>query len=82
MNRDWSAKTRFAGLAAAAGGALVGAWLGFNATTDMLAVVATIAGATVGANLTLIILDIAWDRAVRDRFAATEVTETLEVRPA
>ena len=46
VNRDWSAKTRIAGLAAAAGGALVGAWLGFNVTEGLLAVVTTIAGAT------------------------------------
>ena len=56
--------------------------MGFHATTDMLAVFTTIAGAAVGANLTLITLDIAWDRRARDRFAATEVSETLEVRPA
>ena len=48
----------------------------------MLAVVTTIAGAAVGANLTLIILDIAWDRRARDRFAVTDVNEALEVRPA
>ena len=43
-------------------GALVGAWLGFNATDGLLALITTIVGAAVGANLTLLALDIAWDR--------------------
>jgi pimeloyl-ACP methyl ester carboxylesterase len=82
VNRDWSAKTKATGLVAVAAGALVGAWLGFHATTDMLALVTAIAGAAAGANLALITLDIAWDRRARDRFAAPEVNEGLEVRPA
>ncbi len=82
VNRDWSAKIRATGFAAAAGGALVGAWLGFNATADLLALVTAIVGASVGANLALILLDIAWDRQVRDRFAATNAKETLEARPS
>ena len=52
-------------------GALVGAWLGFNATTGLLALVTTIVGAAAGANLTLIALDIARERSARDRSAAT-----------
>ena len=40
-----------------------------------------ILGAAVGANLTLLALDIAWDRQVRDRFAANP-KETLETRPS
>jgi len=71
VNRDWTVTTKSTGLAAAAGGALVGAWLGFNATEDLLALVTAIVGAGVGGNLTLLALDIAWDRQVRDRFAAT-----------
>jgi hypothetical protein len=82
VNRDWSAKTKATGLVAVAAGALVGAWLGFHATTDMLALVTAIAGAAAGANLALITLDITWDRRARDRFAAPEVNEGLEVRPA
>ena len=68
--------------AAAAARALVGAWLGFNATKGLLAVITSIVGATVGANLTLILLDIAWDRGVRDRVAATNARQTLEARPS
>jgi pimeloyl-ACP methyl ester carboxylesterase len=80
-NRDWTAATKLTGLAAAVSGALVGAWLGFNATEGLAALLATIAGAAVGANLTLIGLDIAWDRQARDRFAAP-TQETLEARPS
>jgi pimeloyl-ACP methyl ester carboxylesterase len=82
MNRDWSAKTKSMGFAAAAGGALVGAWLGFNAAEGLLALITTIVGAAVGANLTLLALDIAWDRQERDRFVETSAKETLETRPS
>ena len=52
-------------------GALAGAWFGFNATAeDLVAVLTTIVGATAGANLALLTLDIAWDRRAHDRFAA------------
>jgi hypothetical protein len=71
VHRGWSATTKTVGFSAAIGGALVGAWLGFNATAGMAALLTTIAGAAAGGNLTLLGLDIAWDRSVRDR-----VTET------
>jgi hypothetical protein len=82
VNRDWSARTKTAGLAAAGGGALVGAWLGFHAGGGLLALVTTIVGAAVGGNLTLLALDIAWDRRARDRFAATDTKERLEAHPS
>ena len=69
VHRDWSATTRTVGFSAAVSGALVGAWLGFNATTGVLALVTTIVGAAAGANLTLLALDIAWDRSAHDRVA-------------
>jgi len=47
------------GISAAAAGALIGAWLGFQATSGLLAMITTIAGAAVGANLGLIALDVA-----------------------
>jgi hypothetical protein len=81
VNRDWSATTKITGFAAAEGGALVGAWLGFNATEGLVALMTTIVGAAVGANLTLLALDIAWDRQVRDRFADTKAKETPARRP-
>ena len=40
-------------------GALVGALLGFNATTGLMALITTIIGAVAGANLGLIALDVA-----------------------
>jgi pimeloyl-ACP methyl ester carboxylesterase len=73
------------GLAAAAGGALIGAWLGFNVTDagfGFLAPFVAIVGATAGANLVLLALDIAWDRQARGRVAAINASETLEVRPS
>jgi pimeloyl-ACP methyl ester carboxylesterase len=80
VNRDWSARTKITGFAAAVAGALIGAQLGFTATEGLLAVVTTIVGAAAGANLTLLALDMAWDWQARDRFA--ETTETLEARPS
>ena len=62
--------------------ALIGAWLGFNTVEGLFAVVTTIVGATVGANVAFLALDIARDRKVHDRVAATDAKETLEVRPS
>jgi pimeloyl-ACP methyl ester carboxylesterase len=81
VDRGWAARTKATGFAAAVGGALVGAWLGFHATEGLLALITAIAGATVGGNLTLLGLDIAWDRQVRERFAAN-ARETLVARPS
>jgi hypothetical protein len=73
MYRDWSAKTRTTGFAAAMGVALIGAWLGFNAPAGFLVIVTAIVGAAVCANLILLAIDIAWDRSNRSRFAAVGV---------
>jgi pimeloyl-ACP methyl ester carboxylesterase len=70
VNRDWSAATKAAGFVAAAGGALVGAWLGFHALEGVFALATSIVGAAAGGNLLLLALDIAWDGQARDRFAA------------
>jgi hypothetical protein len=70
VRRDWSAGARVVGFCAALGGGLVGAWLGFNTTTGLPALLAAIAGATGGANLTVIFLDIARDRSRRERAGA------------
>ena len=51
-------------------GALVVAWMGFHAAAGLLALVTAIAGATAGANLVLIVLDMTWERAIGSRFAA------------
>jgi pimeloyl-ACP methyl ester carboxylesterase len=82
VNGGWAKGNKAIGLAAAAACALVGAWLGFNATDGLLAVITTIVGAAVAANLVLILLDIAWDRRAYDRFAATDVHESVETHPS
>jgi hypothetical protein len=81
VNREWAANTKATGFAVAAGGALVGGWLGFNVIEGLFALVTAIIGAAVGGNLMLLALDIAWDRQVRDRFPAPTVKEALEARP-
>ena len=66
------------GFAAAAAGALIGAWLGFNVTDagfGFLAPFVAIVGATAGANLALLLLDIAWDHQVRERAEEAGTTE-------
>jgi pimeloyl-ACP methyl ester carboxylesterase len=85
VDGDWSGKTKMIGFAAAAGGALIGAWLGFNVTSagfGFLAPLLAIVGGAVGANLTVLGLDIAWDLQARDRFAAANATESLEAHPS
>jgi uncharacterized membrane protein YebE (DUF533 family) len=77
VDRERSAWTNLGGFAAAAGGALVGAFLGFNAAEDLLALLTTIAGAAAGGNLALLLLDIARGRRARDRAAVPAAEETL-----
>jgi pimeloyl-ACP methyl ester carboxylesterase len=67
IHRDWSATTKTRGFWGAMAGALVGAWAGFNTTDGLLALITAIVGAAVGANLTLIALDISRDRSGRRR---------------
>jgi pimeloyl-ACP methyl ester carboxylesterase len=57
VHRAWPAQDKRIGLTAAAGGGLVGAWLGFHATPGLLALLTAIAGAIAGANLMLILFD-------------------------
>ena len=71
VRRDWAARVKTTGFVAAATGALAGGWLGFNATAGLLALVTTIVGAAIGANLILIVLDIARERSARERVTAT-----------
>jgi pimeloyl-ACP methyl ester carboxylesterase len=81
---DWSARTKIAGLAVATGGALIGAWLGFNVTDagfGLMAPLLAIVGAVVGGNLLLVGLDVAWDRRLHSRFAPSPA-ETLTARPS
>jgi pimeloyl-ACP methyl ester carboxylesterase len=82
VNRNWSGRVKVTGFAAVVGGALAGAWLGLDAAAGLLALLTSIAGAIVGANVILLALDLAWDRQRRDRFAETGAKETLEARPS
>jgi uncharacterized membrane protein YdfJ with MMPL/SSD domain/pimeloyl-ACP methyl ester carboxylesterase len=59
---DRTKAVRTLGLVLTLVGALVGAFAGFHASTDLLAVVTTIVGAALGANLMLIVLDIVQGR--------------------
>jgi len=80
IRRGASVSTRIVGLVAAIGGALVGGWLGFNATAGFVAIATTLVGAALGANLSVILLDIARDRSVHDRFVETNAKTTLNAR--
>lgn len=69
VHRDSVKTTRTTGLAAATGGALVGAWLGFNAvaglaapTSGLLAPFTATIGAVAGGNLMVLLVDIRRDR--------------------
>ena len=84
VNRDSSTPSN-TGLAVGVAGALVGAWLGFNVTSagfGYLSPFVAILGATVGANLALIGLDILWDRQARVQTVESGVNEPLEARPS
>ena len=70
---DRSRSRRF-GLTASLAGALVGAWLGYQAGTGLLAVITTIVGAALGANLVLIVLDVV-SSPVRVHAAETDVVQ-------
>ena len=69
VRRDLPAGGKTIGFCGSICGALAGAWLGFHAGTGLLAVVTTIVGAAVGANLAVLSLDIARDREAPDRAA-------------
>jgi pimeloyl-ACP methyl ester carboxylesterase len=70
VHSDWSGRTKRVGLAIAATGALVGAWLGFHAVAGLLALVTAIVGAGAGANLMVILFDMSRARSVSDQLAA------------
>jgi hypothetical protein len=76
VHRDWTAQNKSVGLAAAVAGALVGGWLGFHATGDLMALVTAILGAVAGANLVLILLDMVRAGSGDDRVASDMAGET------
>ena len=76
VHRDWSRERKGVGLAAAIAGALAGAWLGFHATTGLMALVTAILAAVTGANLVLIVLDMARASSADDRISADAAQDT------
>jgi hypothetical protein len=81
VRRTWSRPTKIIGFVAATAGALAGAWLGFKAVTGLLALITAIVGAAAGANLTVILVDIARERSIRVRRGATATSDTTPSRP-
>jgi pimeloyl-ACP methyl ester carboxylesterase len=69
VDRDWSTRDRTTGFWLAMGAALVGGWFGFTSTAGLLALITTIVGAAIAANLALIALDISWEKG-RERIPA------------
>lgn len=57
-NGAWSAATRHAGMAAVAGGAAVGTWLGLHAGSGLISAITAAVGAALGANLALLVRDV------------------------
>ena len=76
VDRDRPGAARATGFAAAAAGALVGGWLGFNATEGLVALLTAMVGAIAGTNLILLVLDIGWDR----QAAARSTDHSAETR--
>jgi hypothetical protein len=86
VHSNWPAARRTLGFAATTGGALLAAWLGFCAAGalpaplgGLLAPFTAILAAAVGANLSLLVLDIWTDRQARPHRIDTNVEPTLEV---
>src|SRR5215203_6132560 len=74
VHRAFPARSKRVGIAAAAAGALAGAWLGFHATDGLLALLTAIAGALAGANMALLVLDMSRARSIRNQSAAGTTT--------
>src|SRR5215212_7169664 len=77
VHRAFSARSKHFGIAAAATGALAGAWLGFQATDGLLALLTAIAGALAGANLALLTLDMSRVPFTRNQPAARTRTANM-----
>ena len=82
VHRDWPAQRKAVGAAAAAAGALAGAWLGFHAVSGIFGLLTAIAGAVAGANLALILLDMAGLHSPGDPSAAEKTVDAPSLEPA
>ncbi len=65
VHRDWAAGVRRTGFWASLIGGLVGAWFGFIVASGLLALITSIIGAALGANLALVLFDIKGERMLR-----------------
>jgi hypothetical protein len=81
VHRAFPVTRKSAGLALALGGGVLGAWLGFHAAIDMLALVTAILGAIGGSNLSLVIFDISSKLRTHDPVARS-LPERLDARPS
>ncbi|MDH4276727.1 MAG: alpha/beta fold hydrolase [Acidimicrobiia bacterium] len=72
VKRRWATETKITGLAVAAGGTLLGAWLGFGAGGWLFSIITSMLGAAAFGNLALIVLDLAWDRQRRRRILGAD----------
>ena len=82
VQRDWPAQRKAVGAAAAAAGALAGAWLGFHAVSGIFGLLTAIAGAVAGANLALILLDMAGLHSPGDPSVAEKTVVAPSLEPA
>ena len=73
VHRSWPQGMARARLLVAGAGALVGAWLGFEATDVPISLVTAVVGAVAVANLALILLEISRDRSLRQRAAVSSL---------
>jgi uncharacterized membrane protein (Fun14 family) len=71
VRTDTPKAMRAKGIGAAGVGAMVGAVLGYHATSGLMALITTIIGAAVVSNLCLLVLDIWTERAARAAMATT-----------
>jgi pimeloyl-ACP methyl ester carboxylesterase len=74
VHRSWPSRMVRARLLLGVAGAVVGAWVGFEATNPPVSLVTAVLGAVAVANLALILLDISQEQSVRQQAAATPST--------
>ena len=72
-HREWDRATKSRGLLAAAGGALLGGWLGFSATSGLSALLTTTIGAAAAGNLALIAVSLFLERSALAAMATLAV---------
>jgi len=77
VNSELQGRSRTIGCVTSIAAALAGAWLGFHAATGLMAVITTIVGAALGANLGVLLLDVHRSRRAHDRSADTIAADSV-----